>query len=193
MKLAKSKPFFHAKALVDDKKAVGDGTRVWAFAHVMKGARVGSDCNIGDHAFIETGAVVGDRVTIKNGVSVWSGVTLADDVFVGPNAAFTNDLWPVSRKQTPFVTTQVGKGACVGANATIVCGYRVGRYAMIGAGSVVASDVPDHTLVYGNPAQIKAFLCRCRQKLSFKSHRATCTSCGDKYHRGKSGEITQIS
>ena len=174
--------YFHPKSLVDDKKAVGAGTCVWAFAHVMKGARVGRDCNICDHTFIERGARVGDRVTVKNGVSVWDGVTLEDDVFAGPNAAFTNDLWPITRNPGFVLSpTRVKKGAAIGANATVVCGLTVGEYALVGAGALVTRDVPAHALVYGSPARVRAWLCRCRKKLSFSKGAASC--CGLKYRK----------
>lgn len=181
-----SKPFIHSQALCESR-FVGAGTRVWAFAHVMKGAVVGKDCNIGDHAFIENEVTVGDRVTIKNGVAVWNGVTLEDDVFVGPNAVFTNDLLPVSRGGGfGLQKTRVKRGTAIGANATIVCGTTIGRYALVGAGSVVTKDVPDHALVYGNPARSKAFLCSCRKKLTFKSNAARC-ACGKKYRKSSKG------
>lgn len=187
---ASSKPFIHSKALVETRR-IGSGTRVWAFAHVMKDAEVGRDCNIGDHAFIESGVRIGSRVTIKNGVSVWKGVTLEDDVFVGPNAVFTNDLFPISRGGGfNLVKTRVKRGTAIGANATIVCGTTVGEYVLIGAGSVVTRDVPDHALVYGNPARVHAFLCGCRKKLAFKSGKARC-ACGKKFKKTVQG-VTAI-
>lgn len=178
-----NKPYFHPKALVDKGASVGSGTRVWAFAHLLKGAKVGSDCNIGDHCFVEAGSLVGDRVTIKNGVSIWEKVLLEDDVFVGPNAVFTNDLLPISRKRlAQFMPTIVRKGACIGANAVLVCGVEIGAYAFVGAGAVVTTDIPDYALVYGNPARFSAYLCCCRKKLAFKKLRAVC-DCGMKYEK----------
>ncbi|MCG3175117.1 MAG: dTDP-3-amino-3,6-dideoxy-alpha-D-galactopyranose 3-N-acetyltransferase [Candidatus Omnitrophica bacterium] len=171
---------FHPKALVEDRRSVGAGTRVWAFAHVMRGARVGRDCNLCDGCFIETGSVVGDRVTVKNGVSIWEKVHVGDDVFIGPNAVFTNDLRPVSRRRDDLRPTFVGQGACIGANATILCGLTVGRYAFVGAGSVVTRPVPDHALVYGNPARRRGWLCRCRKSLVFRAGSARC-ACGLRY------------
>jgi acetyltransferase-like isoleucine patch superfamily enzyme len=186
---ASAKKFIHSKALVETK-SVGSGTRIWAFAHVMKGAVIGRDCNVGDHSFLEGGCRVGDRVTIKNGVSVWMGVTLEDDVFVGPNAAFTNDRNPVSRQNKfRLEPTRIKRGAAVGANATVVCGVTVGEFAMIGAGSVVTRNVPDHVLVYGNPAKAQGFLCSCRGRLKFVSGVARC-ACGKKYKNIK-GQISQ--
>jgi acetyltransferase-like isoleucine patch superfamily enzyme len=174
---AAKKPYIHPKALVETRK-IGTGTRVWAFAHVMKGAVIGRDCNVGDHSFVEEGVIIGDRVTVKNGVSVWQGVTLENDVFVGPNAAFTNDLLPISRSGMNKLTrTRVCKGSAIGANATIVCGITIGEHVLIGAGSVVTRDIPAHTLVYGNPARVRAFLCDCREKIKFIKGRARC-KCG---------------
>lgn len=157
----------HPTALVETSD-VGVGTRVWAFAHIMAGARVGRDCNVCDHAFIEGGAVVGDRVTVKNNSLIWHGVTIEDDVFVGPNVVFTNDLTPRVRfKSGPdqWIGTHVGAGASIGANATIVCGVTIGREALVGAGSVVTVDVPDHGLVYGNPARQHGWVCTCGRRL----------------------------
>ena len=174
MKAEKRKAFFHPKSFIESKN-IGARTRIWAFTHVMKHASIGEDCNIGEHCFIENCAVIGNRVTVKNGVCLWEGVTLEEDVFVGPNAVFTNDSFPVSRRQPAyFEKIHVKKGACIGANATILCGVTVGRYAFIGAGSVVTSNVPDHALVYGNPSKFKGFLCACRRKLKWFGRKAHC-------------------
>ena len=148
--------FVHPSALVETSE-VGSGTKVWAFAHVMEGAVVGSDCKIGDHAFIESGAILGDRVVIKNNSLIWHGVSIGDDVFVGPNTVFTNVVSPRARYQTypeDWVKTEVADRASIGANSTIVCGIRLGFNSMVGAGSVVTRDVPDHALVFGNPARV---------------------------------------
>jgi UDP-2-acetamido-3-amino-2,3-dideoxy-glucuronate N-acetyltransferase len=159
--------FVHENALCESDD-LGPRTRIWAFAHVMKGARVGSDCNIGDHAFIESGAKLGNRVTVKNSVLLWDKVTIEDDVFLGPNVVFTNDLFPrAAFKKSPakFLATVVKRGASIGANATIVCGVTLGDQAFVGAGSVVTKDVPAHALVAGNPAKWKAWMCECGAKL----------------------------
>ncbi len=138
---------------------MGSRTRIWAFAHVLPGARIGSDCNICDHVFIENDVVIGDRVTIKCGVQVWDAVTLGDDVFVGPNATFTNDRFPRSKNHIDkYPRTLVRQGASVGANATLLPGVTIGRGAMVGAGAVVVADVPPRTIVVGNPAYIKGYV-----------------------------------
>jgi UDP-2-acetamido-3-amino-2,3-dideoxy-glucuronate N-acetyltransferase len=138
---------------------IGDGTRVWAYAHVLPGARIGADCNICDQVFIENDVVVGDRVTVKCGVQLWDGLRVEDDVFIGPNATFTNDRFPRS-KQYPeaFAQTIVEQGASIGANATILPGLRIGRSAMVGAGAVVTRSVPPYAIVVGNPARIVGYV-----------------------------------
>jgi UDP-2-acetamido-3-amino-2,3-dideoxy-glucuronate N-acetyltransferase len=149
--------FVHSHAICESA-SVGEGTRIWAFAHVLPGAVIGSDCNICDGVFIENDVTVGDRVTIKSGVQLWDGVALEDDVFVGPNATFTNDRFPRS-KQYPehFPRTVIKKGASIGGNATILPGLTIGAGAMIGAGSVVTRDVPENAIVVGNPARITGY------------------------------------
>ena len=150
--------FVHDQGLCESTD-VGDGTRVWAFAHVLPGARIGAGCNVCDHVFIENDVVVGDRVTIKCGVQLWDGVRLADDVFVGPNVTFTNDPFPRSRMvPTEFAQTTVGPGASLGANSTILPGVTIGRRAMVGAGAVVTKDVPPNAIVVGNPARIVGYV-----------------------------------
>ena len=148
-------PFYsHPQALVESDD-IGDGTRIWAFAHVMPGARIGAECNICDHVFVENEAVLGDRVTIKNGVQVWDGVTLEDDVFVGPNVTFTNDPWPRSQQRPDgWPQLRVCRGASIGANATLLPGVTIGEQAMVGAGSVVTESVPPRAVVVGNPARV---------------------------------------
>src|SRR5215212_7722157 len=146
-------PFIHPNALVESP-AIGPRTRVWAFAHILPQARIGSDCNICDGVFVENDVVVGDRVTLKCGVQLWDGVTLEDDVFVGPNATFTNNPFPRSRAWlAEHPRTVVRRGASIGANATLLPGITIGEHAMVGAGAVVTKDVPPHAVVVGNPAR----------------------------------------
>jgi acetyltransferase-like isoleucine patch superfamily enzyme len=162
------KPYFaHAQALVETED-VGPGTRIWAFAHVLPGARIGSACNICDHAFIETGAVLGNNVTVKNGVAIWQGVKVEDNVFLGPNCVLTNDPNPrayIKKSGEALETTLIRANATVGANATILCGITIGRYAFVGAGTVVLRSVPDFALMVGNPARQVGWMCRCARRL----------------------------
>jgi UDP-2-acetamido-3-amino-2,3-dideoxy-glucuronate N-acetyltransferase len=171
--------FVHERALCESDD-IGPRTRIWAFAQVMKGARVGADCNICGHAFLETGAVLGNHVTVKNSVLLWDKVTVEDDVFLGPNVVFTNDMNPRAAFKKPperFLPTRVKTGASIGANATIVCGTTIGKQAFVGAGSVVIRDVPAHALVVGNPARRIGWMCTCGEKLDQK---LACT-CGRRY------------
>lgn len=147
-------PFIHSNALVEDGVTLGRDTRVWAFVHILPGAKIGDQCNICDHVFIEGDVVIGNRVTIKCGVQVWDGLRIEDDVFIGPNATFTNDPFPRSKQEFELRFTHVKKGATIGANATILPGVTIGAKAMVGAGAVVTRDVPAKTLVVGNPAKI---------------------------------------
>jgi UDP-2-acetamido-3-amino-2,3-dideoxy-glucuronate N-acetyltransferase len=150
--------YLHPQGICESE-SVGDGTRVWAFAHVLPGAVIGADCNICDGVFIENDVTVGDRVTLKCGVQLWDGIRLEDDVFVGPNATFTNNPFPRSRQYlTEHPTTRVGRGASIGANSTILPGIKIGRHAMIGAGAVVTKDVPPNAIVVGNPARITGYV-----------------------------------
>jgi UDP-2-acetamido-3-amino-2,3-dideoxy-glucuronate N-acetyltransferase len=150
-------PFVHERALVESDD-IGPGTRIWAFAHVMHGARIGADCNVCDHTYVEGDVVVGDRVTIKSGVYLWDGLRVEDDVFLGPLATFTNDRFPRSKQDFECPVTTVRCGASVGAGAVILPGVTVGRRAMVGAGAVVTRDVPDYAVVAGNPARVLRML-----------------------------------
>lgn len=147
------KYFKHEKSLVETED-IGRNTRIWAFTHVLSKAKIGSDCNICDHVFIENDVVVGDRVTVKCGVQLWDGLRVEDDVFIGPNATFTNDLFPRSKKEFKLIETRIKRGASIGANATILPGITIGQFSMVGAGAVVTKDVPDKVLVVGNPARV---------------------------------------
>jgi UDP-2-acetamido-3-amino-2,3-dideoxy-glucuronate N-acetyltransferase len=150
----------HAKALVETPH-VGAGTTIWEFVHVLRGARIGRRCNLNSHVFVENDVVIGDDVTVKCGVYLWDGVRLENGVFVGPNATFTNDSRPRSKRQVPHRVTLVREGASVGAAAVIGPGVTIGRFAMVGMGAVVTRSVPDHALVHGNPARHHGWVCFC--------------------------------
>ncbi len=174
--------FVHPSALVATDQ-IGAKTRIWAFCNIQKGVRIGADCNICDHCSIESNVIIGDRVTVKNGVSLWDGMLIEDDVFIGPNAVFTNDIYPRSKVYHAEVDkTLLKKGASIGANAVVVAGHTVGVYAFIGAGAVVTKDIPDYTIWLGNPARLAGYVCKCVRRLSFDSNtsEAVC-SCGLSY------------
>ena len=152
------KYFKHKNALVESKN-IGNESKIWAFTHILPDAIIGSQCNICDHVFIENNVIVGNRVTIKCGVQLWNGLRVDDDVFIGPNATFTNDLFPRSKiYQKEILMTYLRKGCSIGANATILCGIQIGEFAMIGAGSVVTKSVPARAVVFGNPATIQRYV-----------------------------------
>jgi UDP-2-acetamido-3-amino-2,3-dideoxy-glucuronate N-acetyltransferase len=155
--MANNNYFSHPNALIDSIH-IGSNTRIWAFSHILPGAKIGEDCNICEAVFIENEVEVGNRVTIKNGVQIWDGITIEDDVFIGPNVTFSNDPFPRSKRHlSNYPKTIVRKGASLGANATILPGITIGQYAMIGAGAVVTKDVPPYAIVVGNPARIKGY------------------------------------
>lgn len=151
--MPKEPPFYHSHALVESDQ-IGPGTRVWAFAHVLRGAVIGAHCNICDHSYIDEDVVIGDRVTIKGQVAIIDGMRIEDDVFIGPNATFTNDRFPRSRGSWQCERMVIGRGASIGSGATFVPGVNVGEGAMVGAGAVVTKDVPAFTVVVGNPARV---------------------------------------
>jgi len=185
----KDGPYIHPQALVETR-AIGARTRVWAFAHVQDGASVGADCNIGDHCYVEAGVTIGNGVVVKNGVSIWSGVTIESGVFIGPNAAFTNDLRPRSRVRRDLCRTVIREGASIGANATLLSDIDIGRHALVAAGAVVTKSVPAFSLVVGNPARVRGAVCRCGASLRFAGKRAAC-ACGARYQRLR-GQVTEI-
>jgi UDP-2-acetamido-3-amino-2,3-dideoxy-glucuronate N-acetyltransferase len=149
---------FHQTAIIETPY-IGEGTRIWAYAHILPGARVGRDCNICDHTFIENDVIVGDRVTIKCGVQLWDGMRIEDDVFIGPNATFTNDRFPRSNQHvTKYPPTLIKRGASIGANATLAPGIVIGEMAMVGAGAVVTHNAPPHSKLAGNPARIIGYM-----------------------------------
>jgi UDP-2-acetamido-3-amino-2,3-dideoxy-glucuronate N-acetyltransferase len=191
-----SDSFFHPTALVESPQ-IGQGTNIWAFAHVMKDAVIGSNCNIGDHCFIESGVTIGNGVTIKNGNMLFEGLTLEDGVFVGPHVFFTNDLYPRSPRLEQahlryenkdwLSPTTVQRGVTLGAGAVIIAGVSIGEFAMIGAGAVVTKDVSPYALVVGNPARVHGWVCQCGQRITFSNDQAACSTCGKKY---KSNQVS---
>ena len=181
------KPYFaHETAVIDDGARIGAGTKIWHFSHVMPGAVIGERCNLGQNVVVSPRARIGTGCKIQNNVSVYDDVELEDYVFCGPSMVFTNVFNPrahISRKHE-YRTTLVRTGATIGANATIVCGHTIGRYAFIGSGCVVTKDVPDFALVVGNPARRSGWMCQCGIRLSFTDdNKATCEACGWTYVR----------
>ncbi len=171
--------FKHEKAIVHPEAEIGEGTRLWANTNIQQGATIGKDCNICDGSFVESGAIVGNHVTVKHHVSIFDGVTIEDDVFIGSNIAFINDRYPRSNNggEWTLEKTTVKEGATLGSNVVILCGLSVGRYAVVGAGSVVTKDVDDYTIVGGNPARQMGYACVCGKKLD----KELSCSCGKKY------------
>jgi UDP-2-acetamido-3-amino-2,3-dideoxy-glucuronate N-acetyltransferase len=156
-----SEHFFQHENAIVETDAIGEGTRIWAFAHILGGARIGRDCTLSDHTYVENDVIVGDRVTVKSGVQLCDGVRLENDVFVGPNASFTNDVFPRGKQNTgagETAKTTVKRGASIGANATILAGITIGERARVGAGSVVTQNVPPDSVVAGNPAKITGYV-----------------------------------
>jgi UDP-2-acetamido-3-amino-2,3-dideoxy-glucuronate N-acetyltransferase len=174
--------FIHPSAVVDEGASIGPETRVWHFVHICSGATIGARCSLGQNVFVARGVPVGDGVKIQNNVSLYEGVEIADDVFLGPSCVFTNVHNPrafVERK-SEYRPTRVARGASIGANAVIVCGHSVGRYAFVGAGAVVTRDVPDFGLVVGNPARRIGWVCRCGVRLP-PGDAPRCPACDARY------------
>ena len=193
----RSSVYIHPNALVESDR-IGKGTRVWAFAHIMKGAQVGERCNVCNHCFIEEGARIGNHVTVKNGVSIWNRVEVEDNVFLGPNMVFTNDLNPraeIKKAVAELTPTLVRQGASIGANATILCGITIGRYGFVAAGAVVTRSVPDFALLAGVPARRQGWMCWCGSRIHRSGSRFRCKACGQRFRLTADGlaEIPPIS
>lgn len=187
--------FIHETSIVEEPCEIGDGTKIWQFSHIMPNVTIGRSCVIGQNVFIGTGVKIGNNVKIENNVSVFEGVTLEDDVFCAPSCVFTNVVNPRSQipRRHEFKLTSVKKSATIGANATIICGNTLGRYAFVGAGAVVTKDVPDYAMVYGNPAQLQGWVCECGVKLDFAGNNtAKCSECGKKYKKRENERETAV-
>ena len=192
--MSSSKFYAHPSAIIDDGCIIGDGTKVWHFSHIMPNCVIGEQCNIGQNVVISPEVVLGKNVKVQNNVSIYTGVQCEDDVFLGPSMVFTNVTNPRSaiNRKNQYAKTIVKKGATIGANATIVCGHDIGRYAFIGAGAVVTKTVPDYALVIGNPARQAGWMSEYGHKLSFdKSGMATCPESNERY-KLENGNVTKL-
>ena len=186
--------FVHESSFVDDDVVIGMGTKIWHFCHIQRGARIGKNCSLGQNVNIGNNVVVGDGCKLQNNVSLYEGVELEDYVFCGPSCVFTNDLTPRAKYpkgSAGYKKTRICEGASIGANATIVCGNTVGKWALIGSGAVVTKDVPDHALMLGVPAEQKGWVCECGAVLSFEKSTAHCT-CGRDYQIQKNQDNTTL-
>jgi UDP-2-acetamido-3-amino-2,3-dideoxy-glucuronate N-acetyltransferase len=176
--------FAHPTAVIDEGCEIGEGTKIWHFSHIMPGCRIGRGCNIGQNVVVSPEVILGDNVKVQNNVSIYTGVVCEDDVFLGPSMVFTNVTNPRSavNRRGQYSKTLVKKGASIGANATIVCGHNIGKFAFIGAGSVVTKEVPDYALVVGNPAKQVGWMSEYGHKLNFdKKGLAKCSESSQKY------------
>ena len=176
--------FAHESSYIDDGCTIGEGSKIWHFSHIMPNCTIGKNCNIGQNVVVSPEVILGDNVKVQNNVSIYTGVTCDDDVFLGPSCVFTNVINPRSAvaRKSEYKKTHVGKGASIGANATIVCGNNIGQYAFIGAGAVVTKEVPDFALMVGNPAKQTGWMSRYGQKLEFDTEgMARCSESGESY------------
>lgn len=186
--------FAHETALIDEGCTIGAGTKIWHFSHVMPNCTLGENCNLGQNVVISPEVVLGNNVKIQNNVSIYTGVTCDDDVFLGPSCVFTNVINPRSavNRRGHYSRTHVGKGASIGANATIVCGHDIGKFAFIGAGAVVTKNVPDYALLVGNPARQMGWMSEYGHRLSFNDKgEATCPESGEHYEL-KNGTVKKV-
>ncbi len=188
----------HESAYVDEGCTIGAGTRIWHFSHVMPNATLGRNCNLGQNVVVSPDVTLGDNVKVQNNVSIYTGVILEDDVFCGPSMVFTNVTNPRSEivRRDEYQTTRVKKGASMGANSTIVCGHTVGAFAFIGAGAVVAKDVPDYALMVGVPAKRIGWMCRCGVRLpdgAAVGSTVTCNACKNEYQLAGEHELVAVN
>ncbi len=189
------KYFVHESSYIDEPCKIGDGTKIWHFSHIMQNCEIGDNCNIGQNVVISPDVKIGSNVKIQNNVSIYTGVICEDNVFLGPSCVFTNVINPRSyiNRKNEYKQTLVKEGATIGANATIVCGHTIGRYSFVGAGAVVTKNIPDYARVFGNPARIRGWTCKCGEKLIFDNYKiAECESCKERYLRKSDIEIVKI-
>ena len=190
----KQKYLAHETAVIDENCQIGEGTKIWHFSHIMTGCVIGTNCNIGQNVVISPEVVLGNNVKVQNNVSVYTGVTCEDDVFLGPSCVFTNVTNPRSavNRKSQYAGTHVGKGATIGANATVVCGHDIGAYAFIGAGAVVTKHVPDYALLVGNPARQLGWMSEYGHRLYFDNEGiAECPESHEKYQL-KDGKVFKL-
>lgn len=179
--------FVHPTSVVDDNVEIGEGTKIWHFSHIQSGARIGKNCSLGQNVNVSNNVKIGDGCKLQNNVSLYEGLEAEDDVFFGPSCVFTNDLTPRAKYpkgHAAYVKTLIRQGATIGANATVVCGHTIGKWALIGAGAVVTSNVPAHALMLGVPARRSGWACECGELLS---QDLVCSKCGRKYKETDEG------
>lgn len=185
--------YAHPTAVIDEGCQIGQGTKIWHFSHIMPGCTIGENCNLGQNVVVSPQVTLGNGVRVQNNVSIYTGVNCEDDVFLGPSMVFTNVVNPrsaISRKDE-YKSTLVKKGATIGANATIVCGYTIGSYAFIGAGAVVTRDVPDYALVVGNPARQTGWMSEYGQRLKFNEEGMACCPESKEWYRLAQGKVSK--
>ncbi len=187
--MSDEKFFIHPTAVIEPGAEVGEGTKIWHFSHLMPGCKIGAKCNIGQGIYVDRDVIIGNGVKIQNHVTIYTGVTIEDDVFLGPSMVFTNVVNPRSfiERKSEFRQTRVCKGASIGANATVLCGIKIGDYAMVGAGAVVTKDVPSFAVMIGNPAKQNGWISKAGHHLNFgENNIAVCDATGEKYklHEG---------
>ncbi|MFZ5945171.1 MAG: acyltransferase [Bacillota bacterium] len=185
--------YVHPSSYIDQPTEIGANTKIWHFSHVMRDCKIGINCNIGQNVFIASGVILGNGVKVQNNVSIYTGVICEDDVFLGPSMVFTNVINPRSfvERKSEYKNTIIKKGASIGANATVVCGNNIGKYSLIGAGTVVTKDVPGYAIYFGSPGKIQGWICKCGEKLNFFESLAACSVCGQTYLKISEREIRE--